>query len=399
MEINNTIIYVIGKVLTPPQDALTTALPSLQFSTFLAALQSTSLAETLNTQPSISLLIPNNVAFEQLGLITTHLLLSSSKSDLEKVIQHHVVKAVVYMSSLLGGTQKTYGTLEGSDMQIERLDNGQVYIEPSGGWKGLRGEIGKGKQDLLTRTGVIHEFSSILIPRTVEISIDKLARAASGSTMLNLIAKAGMDWVLNGTAPPADSEWANAGVKGTGWTLLCPTDAAFKGINMSLIWDDVTVMRKLVSQHLVPGPSAGDLINAGELYRPLVFAGKATYSTLLSRSSLYGDIIFRPESEKSSSYLVGIKDARGTKGQNDWANVVAWGRSTQSTGGVVQIDRLLVPYEPAWWIEYGPPLLVGLVGVALMALFFAAVRILWRRDTVEATYEPLGGFEREDDDS
>jgi solute carrier family 25 (mitochondrial carnitine/acylcarnitine transporter), member 20/29 len=204
---------------------------------------------------------------------------------------------------------------------------------------------------------------------------------------------------LAGFAPNHNLEWASTGK----YTLLCPTNVAFQGLKHFIYWDDVAAMKKLVSQHLIPSPSskeAKDLVNAGDTYQPVVITGKATYSTLLSRDSLYGDIIFRQKDEKSSSYLVGIKDARGTNGENDWANVVAWGRTTKSSsGGVIQIDRVLFPYQPSWWIEYAPPLLVGVVLLGLMGGFFWGVRWLWRRDTLEATYEPIGGFDRDDDDS
>lgn len=92
--------------------------------------------------------------------------------------------------------------------------------------------------------------------------------------------------------------------------------------------------------------------------------------------------------------MVGIKGARGTDGKADWARVLGWGRTTtgSGTGGVIQVDQLLMPYHPKWWIEYGPPSFVGAVGVVLICLFFYGVRIVWNRDVTEATYEPMGGF-------
>ena len=409
MIINDTIIYLITRALIPPTDALETALPSLQFSTFLASVFSASLAEKLKTSPNTTLLIPQNYAFERLGLVTTHLLLASSKPDLEKVIQHHAVAEVVYLDELYNGLRKTYPTLEGSDLHVERSDNGSVYVSPSGGWYGLWGRLGD-VGNILTRTGVIHEVSSVLLPRNVHISIGKLAMAAKGTTMVSLAVKVGMEWVLNGTAPPDGSEWAEAGLKGEGWTLLCPTDESFKGVNMTRLWADVEGMRRLVLQHLIPprvtGGAGGDmgrtLGESEDPNRPIYLDESATYATLLSRESLYGDVVFRHIDHKNPKlgYLVGIKDARGTDGHDDWANVLSWGRSTTGAdgGGVVQIDNLLVPYLPAWWVEYGPGVGVVLGGVFVMAAFFGAARYVWRRETGEATYEPVGGFDREDDD-
>ena len=367
---------------------------------------SSSLANKLKTSPNTTLLIPQNPAFERLGLVATHLLLPSSKQDLEKMVQHHAVTEVAYLNALYNGSRQSYPTLEGSDVHIERSLNGSVHISPSGGWHGLQGTLGSG--NILTRTGVIHEISGVMLPRSVDISIGKLAVAATGTTMASLAVKAGMEWVLNGTAPPEGSEWADAGMTGSGWTLLCPTDNSFKGINMTQLWNDVEAMRRLVSQHLIPGPPAKSpktthmLATSDDPNRPIYFDGKATYSTLLSRNSAYGDIVFRPADSKNPSvgYLVGIKDARGTNGQSDWANVLSWGRSTTGAdvGGLVQIDHLLVPYQPAGWIQYGPPAAVAVGGLALIAGFFWLVAYFWRRETGEATYEPVGGFDREDDD-
>ena len=49
----------------------------------------------------------------------------------------------------------------------------------------------------------------LLFPRSVHLTLPKLIKAAQGSTMSTLISKAGMDWVLNGTAPPEGSPWAD----------------------------------------------------------------------------------------------------------------------------------------------------------------------------------------------
>jgi len=318
---------------------------------------------------------------------------------------HHAVNEVAYLDSLQNGSQLTFGTLDGTDVHVSRSSNGTVWISPSGGWSGLQGSVVSG--NVLTRTGVIHELSSVLLPRSVDITVSKLALAAKGSTMTSLVLKAGMDWILNGTAPPDGSEWAEAGLTGAGWTLLCPTDTSFKGVNMSRLWDDTDAMRRLVSQHLIPSPpkKSSDMVQtlaeSADPNRPIYLDNSATYSTLLSRKSIYGDIVFRQVDSKNPQlgYLVGIKDARGTDAQDDWANVLSWGRSTTGggAGGVVQIDRLLVPYQPAWWVEYGPPAAVGAAGVVLIAAFFWLIAILWRKETGEATYEPVGGFDREDD--
>ncbi|KZT72789.1 FAS1 domain-containing protein [Daedalea quercina L-15889] len=403
VEINNTLIYFVSRPLVPPADALQTALPELDLSTFLAAIFSTSLAEKLKTTPRITLLMPPNSAFKRLGmLVSAHLLAASSRTDLERVIEHHALRGVEYGSTMVNGSQRTFATLEGSDVQAERTPNGSVILSASGGWAGMQAALVP--RDLLTQTGVIHEVSDIMIPRSVQLTIGKLVKAAKGSTMATMMTKAGLDWVLNGTAPPADSPWAEQGLTGSGWTLLCPTDDAFKQINLTALYADQNRLRAIVSQHLIPSPESStktpDLQDVLNNNRPVAMGDSAAYKTLQTRSedTFYGDIVFRIVDDEDAGTIVGVDGAHGDTGKRDWARVLSWGRATAGggTGGVVQIDRLLVPYYPPWYLQYGAPIAVGVLGVILIGGFFYGVRVVWRKDTTEATYEPIGGFVQED---
>ena len=398
VEINNTLIYFISRPLVPPSDALETVLPFLDLSSFSAAVFSTSQAQRLRETPSTSLLIPRNQAFQRLGLlVSAHFLASSSKAELEKVILHHALDTVEYAQSLQNGSQRTFATLEGTDVKFDRLPNGTSFVSASGGWADLRAELYP--RDVLTQTGVIHELSDVLIPRSVKVTIGKLVKAAKGSTMATLVNKAGFEWILNGTTPPEDSPWADK-FNRAAWTLLCPSDDAFKEYNLTQLYSDLDRLKRIVAQHLIPTSS----LNFAPTHpthndnRPLIF-DDATYSTLQSIYSAYGSLTFQQRSN-SEEYIVGIKGARGTNAQADWARVLSWGRSTfpDGTGGVIQIDRLLMPYEPSWWTEYGGPSVLGIFGVFSICLFFYGVRWVWRKDTTEATYEPVGGFGRDGDD-
>ena len=46
------------------------------------------------------------------------------------------------------------------------------------------------------------------------------------------------------------SAWANASVPGTGWTLLCPSDDAFKGVNLTALYGDTARLQDIVALHL-----------------------------------------------------------------------------------------------------------------------------------------------------
>ncbi|KAG2159697.1 uncharacterized protein EDB93DRAFT_1236996 [Suillus bovinus] len=363
---SNTVVYFISSPLEPPVDPLQTALPSLELSSFLAAVFSTSIAEVIKKTPRATFLIPHNAAFKRLGkLVSDHLLAASSKTDLEHVIMHHVIDGIEYSQSLVNGSVRTFATLEGSDLQLERLPNSSVIVSPSGGWAGMKSALYP--TNMLTETGVIHELSDLMIPRSVELNVGKLMKAAKATTMINMVTKAGFDWILNGTAPPEGSKWAEQGLGGASWTLLCPTDDAFKTYNLTRLLENIDVLRALVSQHLIRTPSSAgepgsfDIFDVLNNNRPLPLEDLGEYPTLLSPSSAYGDVVFRALDGKVSQYMVGIKNARGTDKQADWARVLTWGRATTGggTGGVITIDRMLFPYHPRWWIEYFPPLFVG----------------------------------------
>ncbi|KAH9064342.1 hypothetical protein EDB87DRAFT_1680985 [Lactarius vividus] len=387
VEINNTVVYFISRPLFPPGNSLQIALPTLNFSSFIAAIFSADLADTIKTSPRTTLLVPHNDAFKRLGLlVSAHLLSASATADLESVVLHHVIDDVVYARDLQNSTARTYPTLEGSDLHVGRTKAGAITLTPSGGWPGLNSELIP--MDLLSETGAVHELSDLFIPRSVQLTVGKLAKAAKGTTMANLIIKAGMEWVLNGTAPPVDSPWGQDGISGTGWTLLCPTDDAFKKVNLTQLYSDKTAMQLLVGQHLLNTPKSLDVSGTPNNNRPLRFLDSDTYETLISPESNYRDVVFRETD--GGNVAVGIKNARGTGGKADWAKVTGWGRATTGggTGGVIQIDRLLIPYEPPVWIEYGGPMVVGIFGVLAIGLFFMGVRKIWRLDRTEATYEP-----------
>lgn len=360
---------------------------------------STSLADAIKTTPRTTFLIPRNNAFKRLGrLVSDHLLAASSKADLEKVIMHHIIHSVEYSKDLAEGSQRTFATLEGSDLQLERAKNGSIVVRASGGWTGMIGALYL--QNTLTETGVIHEISDLMIPRSVELTVGKLMKAAKATTMTSMIIKAGLEWVLDGTAPPKDSEWAGQGVS---WIVLCPADDAFKKFDPKQLFDEPEILRAIVGQHLIPvppsssGPSTLDLPSNN---RPLPLAKLGTYPTLQSLTSIYGDLVFRLLEDKDktdSGYMVGIKDARGTDGKTHWALVLEWGKTTNNggMGGVIQIDRLLLPYTPPWWIRYSTLTVLGVLAVCLGGMAYV-LRRFWKRDT-EATYEPVGGFAAEED--
>jgi len=263
----------------------------------------------------------------------------------------------------------------------------------------MKAELGA-TGDILTQTGVMHEINGVLIPRSVALTNQKLVKAAKGTTMADLVTRAGLGWILNGTAPPLESEWANMGLDNLGWTLLVPDDDALSSVNVTQIIEEEEYLKALVYQHIIPTPRsmvAKEIISTAVSHQPLPLNSSTSYSTLRSGASLYGDLSLVVDDD--GTILIRLKDLPESKKKVESAKVLSWGRCTTNggTGGVIQIDRLLEPWQPTFWGEYGPPTAVGVVGILLIGVFFFIVRLIWRRDTMEPTYEPVGGFDPEED--
>ena len=365
-----------------------------------------SMTQTIRSEPSTTILVPHNDAFTSLGLLTSYLLLpeADARKALRSVLKHHVLKRVVYAERLGPKAVNEYKTVEGSKVIIQGLD-----VTASGTWNITSGLL---PVDALTQTGVVHELRDVLLPSSLRVNIRDLARAAKGNTMVNLIERAGLGRLLNGTLTYRDIgdlddwkrthrrepkvgslEW-NISLPSPGWTLLCPTDSAFKRVNLTHLLDDLPALRRLVLQHIIPTPPPPSTLHFAQ---PLPFGDDATFTSLLSPDSLHADIIFRKIKGKKT--ILGIRGARGTDGETDYATVLDFGRTTAvvngglpgTRSGVVQIDRVLEPWVPGWWMAWGQAVIAGIGSGFGIIAFWGAVLYFWRRKKEEATYEPLDG--------
>lgn len=416
-------IYMISQVLEPPKDVISTIETAAHLSTFLASVYASKMKDWIETTPSTSHLVPRNPGFESLGLITSYLLLNSAdaRKDLRRVLKHHALSRVVYSTDLTNVTTPIeIRTQEGSSIIVESTTPKQLVVRESGLWN--RSSVIY-PNDQLTRTGVVHELEDVLLPSSVKISIGDLVDAAEGATMKSLIVRAGLGGVLNGTLTMEDidelDDWKRTHPRPgsypksltpaplVGWTLLCPKDSAFSRVNLTRLLNDPEALRSLVLQHIIPVPPSAAISSlAAEI--PISYEDKASYTTLLSPSSLHADLVFRVTPSKPGKpvgrpeILVGIHGARGTDGETDFARVLNYGRTTTldvgdekagvyARSGVLQIDTVLEPWIPDWWNAWGKPVSGGAVGVVAIVAFWGTVLYFWRRHEDEATYEPLDG--------
>lgn len=464
VETGNSIVYLINTLLEPPSDVIQTAVSDLSLSTFVASTFAAGLDKFVKRAPSKTYLAPQNKAFEQLGLLMNYLLLPDAKPDLKKLIRYHIVDEVSYLHDFSVGNGSLKTVLEeqvywnrrwrnesdpanvtdaisvyGTEYQV---GNSSAYLPANG--DSIRGKILAG--NTLTSTGALHSIDRVLLPADLDITVGKLVAGAKISTMVDLLIRAKMEWVLTGQQPteetgikidPAEDATPlamrnRARTLLPAYTLLCPTDHAFSKINLTYYRNNEVALVNLLKLHVIPSDriTSNGPTSPPQNGKPLTFDEEIAYPTLHSADSAYGDLVVRNIID--DEWMVGVKDARGQTQIHNAGRVLSWGRATPRWrrsadlgsagsivgdaspidaslvnatwkgimtlgGGVVVIDNVLVPYEPSWFFRRGRLAailaFVGLftLGLIALALWFRNVR----RSSAEAKYEILEGEEEE----
>ena len=310
-----------------------------------------------------------------------YLLLKSSVDELRQLVRYHGARGLLYLENVTSpdpmpreGTV-TLPTLESSDLILERLANGSATVHgPTVAGFPANGEqrparIVPAASPLLTETGVIHVVDQVELPPTLDIGIAKLMRGGKAATMAELMRMAGYGWIAEGSDGPNTTALKKRRVDThvfdrPSYTVLCPTDKAFARINLTRYLDDPAALRALVELHIIPAdrPPKSALRDPGLFPsegQPIRLEDERAYRTLLAESGDdYGSVSFR--SMGGSTWLVGIRGARGTGARNDWATVIGFGRATPRFvpddaiavqrsadmifgGGILLIDSVLVP--------------------------------------------------------
>jgi uncharacterized surface protein with fasciclin (FAS1) repeats len=376
----------VSSLLEPPIDVVQTAVSDLGLSTFIASTFAASLNKFVQRAPAMTYFIPTNKAFGKMGLTMNYLLTPEGKDDLRKLVRYHAVEGIHYTADI-SQDETAYKTSAGGSLMIRRNvthnNNGTstpgqiilhappLYLPSSNISVPSNGETNTAHVlygDMLTDTGVIHVVDSVKVPPNVDITLGKLLKGCGrGSTMAELLRKAGMQWLLDGREPGIE-ELEMIGISDTwkqksksnrteniggcgnmtstalapAYVLLVPTDTAFANVNLSFYFDNRAALISLLKLHIIPSQplmiasnvlaptsspgSAGLRVPPPKEGHPLTLFDEVTYPTLLSQQSKYGDLAIRGNGD--NGWLVGVRDARGTMGQTDVARVVSGGRGT-----------------------------------------------------------------------
>ena len=409
------------------------------------------LDKAVKRTPAVTYFVPRNHAFASLGLAMSYLLLPEGKDELRKVIRYHAVDGVVFSSDVQEGSE-IHKTLEGGEVLLEksRGKNSTFSLSSPSKWSGhdsgeilpSNGELRPARVthfDALTETGVIHTIDSVILPADVSLTVAKLIRGSRQNTMMELMVRAGLGWILEAREPSPvevrrvalsgfvrawedkdgredDGEGDDADTLAMpSYTILCPTDKAFARLNLTHYLTDKEALVNLLKLHIIPSQlnisrsiRSQQSISAPHDGQPLSVGDDLVYPTLLSATSKYGEVAFRATGD--NSYIIGIRNARGGLGNNaarvgvagratvrwrksksdDEGSVmrkmgdtyddgiipsVLWEGGMSLGGGVVMIDSVLVPYEPSWLSRWGW-LVLALVGAGVM-LIIGAVSFGW----------------------
>ncbi|KAI8638874.1 FAS1 domain-containing protein [Parasitella parasitica] len=358
LSIGGNAIYRVSDPLTPPMDIFSSLVIDLELSTYIATLYVSGVVDQLKNAKAITLFVPTNTAFKNLGLVSRYLVHPSGRADLQTVLRYHVATSPLYYQDLLGDV-----------LEVTTLSNEPLIIngnnQDSNVWIGTKQDNEKGSKldehgiveesDILVSNGVVHKVDRLQIPENVSITHHNLLKGINANTMLNILKKTRL----------LDE------IDMTDCIIMSPTDRAFENENLESLWNDTEKLVRLAKLHIVPKSESR---KRWFLY-PLL--GDQVYDTLLSnrdkiviRELGYGSTIVRVKGQPYGTHARVLDMGRVSTGER--------------SGGVMEIDAVLFPIERG---AFGLPwiwsiVIVGLIWIASISLLllggFLAVK-KWRR--------------------
>lgn len=141
-------ILMMSATLARTEDLVDTAITSGSFKTFLAAVKTAGLTETLRSGGPFTVFAPTEAAFSQLPEGEWEQV-SRNKAKLMRVLNYHMIPGRIKITEVKPGMTTS---VEGAPLQL-KSDNGMVSIN------GARVT----ESDLIADNGIIHAIDSVLI--------------------------------------------------------------------------------------------------------------------------------------------------------------------------------------------------------------------------------------------
>ncbi|XP_077340295.1 periostin isoform X3 [Lithobates pipiens] len=217
---SNGVIHLIDEVLIPDSAKQVLELAGSQQTTFTDLMAQMGLAASLKPDSEFTLLAPLNDAFSEETMRMDQRLL-------KLILQNHVIKQKFVLNNLYNG--QVLETLGGKTLRVF-VYRTAVCIENSCMLRGSK----EG------RNGAIHNFKEIIKPAEKSF-FDILSLDRRFSIFLDLIQHADLKELLSGSGA---------------WTLLIPTNDAFKDLSSSdieFLKSNKLALQNLLLYHLAPG--------------------------------------------------------------------------------------------------------------------------------------------------
>jgi uncharacterized surface protein with fasciclin (FAS1) repeats len=150
------------------KDIVDTAVANKDFSTLVAAVKATGLADTLKGKGPFTVFAPTDEAFKKLPAGTLDSLLKpENKKRLTSILTYHVLPGTYDAARITKPTIKQFGikSVEGSNVDVD-LRKGVIVSGAT-----------VGKTDIKASNGIIHVVDTVMIPRKV-----RFAMAAEAAT-------------------------------------------------------------------------------------------------------------------------------------------------------------------------------------------------------------------------
>lgn len=219
-----------------------------EFSTLGAALETASLADTLDVDGTFTVFAPTNAAFDALPDGTLDVLLADPEGQLRDILLYHVADEALSAEDIV--LLDSVDTLLGPSITVE--------IGPGGGVV-LNGTVNVTATDIKASNGVIHVIDAVIIPPVLPTITELVVEDDLLSTLEAAVVAADLAETLDG--------------EGT-FTVFAPTNAAFdalpEGTLEALLADPEGQLKEVLFYHV-----AGEVLDSEDV------AGLTSVPTLL----------------------------------------------------------------------------------------------------------------------
>nr|WP_275444170.1 fasciclin domain-containing protein [Pseudoalteromonas sp. MM17-2] len=281
IQTTNGIIHVLDTVVVgevqvpaPAQSVVDVAVGNGNFSTLVAALQTTGLDTTLaDLDREFTVFAPTDAAFEQLDQATVDALFADAEALSDLLLYHVLPDATVQSDAAIAvaNSEQPMITMANGDTATLSLQNDMLYID----------NAQVTTANVAADNGVIHVIDSVLMPPSEQSIVDVAVADGNFTTLVSALQEAGLEQTL------ADLERE--------FTVFAPTDAAFDKLDqatLDALLADPEALTNVLLYHVVADATVNSdaAIDIANSDNPMVTMANGDMSTLsLQDGALYID--------------------------------------------------------------------------------------------------------------